>query len=126
MSYASRSLELYVPVVCPVRALLFFAVIVFSVFPYSRATADTLRCGSSLIQVGDDAFSVIAKCGKPTERMTLSEPVYASTGDFGTFPTGAVALTELWHYDRGSEQFPVILKISDGVVQSIHFVKSPR
>jgi len=126
LSHASRSLELYVPVVCPVRALQFFLVMVSLVFPYTSATADTLRCGSSLIQVGDDAFSVIAKCGKPTERMTLSEPVYASSGDGGMFPTGAVALTELWHYDRGAGQFPVILKISDGVVQSIHFVKSPR
>src|SRR4029077_2270500 len=108
------------------RALPFFVLMVSLVFPYSSATADTLRCGSYLIQIGDDAFSVIAKCGKPTERMTISEPVYAGSGEGGIFPTGAVALTELWHYVRGSGQFPVIIKISDGVVQSIHFVKSPR
>jgi hypothetical protein len=108
------------------RALPFFVLTVLLIFPYASATADTLRCGSYLIQDGDDAFSVIAKCGKPTERMTISEPVYASTGDGGTFAAGAVALSELWRYDRGPGQFPVIMKISDGVVQHIHFVKSPR
>jgi len=107
------------------RALLFFIVLALG-FPCASAIAETLRCGSYLIQEGDDAFSVIAKCGKPTERMTISEPVYASSGDGGTFPTGQVASTELWHYDRGSGQFPVIIKIVDGHVQSIRFVKSPR
>ena len=93
------------------------------VFPYTSATAQTLRCGSYLIQVGDDAFSVIAKCGNPTQRTTLSEPVYASSADGGTYPTGVVANTELWRYDRGSGSFPVIMKIVDGHVQSIHFVR---
>lgn len=108
------------------RALKTFVLVVSLVLPYGSATADTLRCGSYLIQLGDDAFSVIAKCGEPTKRMTISNPVYASSGEGGVVPTGAVALTELWHYDRGSGQFPVIIKISDGVVQSIQFVKSPR
>jgi hypothetical protein len=103
-----------------------FFIVIASVFPYASATADMLRCGSYLIQEGDDAFSVIAKCGNPTQRMTVSEPVYASSADGGTFPTGQVASTELWRYDRGSGQFPAIIKIVDGHVQSIRFVKSPR
>jgi hypothetical protein len=103
-----------------------FSILMALILPYASATADTLRCGSYLIQEGDDAFSVIAKCGQPTQRMTISEPVYASNGDGGTFPTGQVASTELWRYDRGSGQFPAIIKIVDGHVQSIRFVKSPR
>ena len=103
-----------------------FLILIALVLPYTSATADTLRCGSYLIQDGDDAFSVIAKCGKPTERMTISEPVYAGSGDGGTYPTGVAALTELWRYDRGWGKFPVTIKIADGVVQSIHFVRSPR
>ena len=93
------------------------------VFPYASATAETLRCGSYLIQEGDDAFSVVAKCGEPTERTTITEPVYASSGDGGSFATGQVAYTQVWRYDRGPMQFPVIIKVVDGVVQSIRFVK---
>lgn len=104
------------------RALL-FSIFIVLILPCARATAETLRCGSSLVQEGDDAFSVVAKCGEPTQRTTITQPVYASSADGGTFPTGQVAYTQVWHYDRGPMQFPVIIKIVDGVVQSIHFVK---
>jgi len=92
-------------------------------FPCTAATADTLRCGSYLIQEGDDAFSVVAKCGEPTKRMTLAEPVYAGSDNGGTFPTGMIAYTELWRYDRGSRSFPVLIRIVDGFVQSVRFLK---
>jgi Protein of unknown function (DUF2845) len=104
------------------RARLFLLLTAW-VFPYASATAETLRCGSYLIQEGDDASSVIAKCGQPTERTTITEPVYASSGDGGSFPTGQVAYSQVWRYDRGPMQFPAIIKVVDGVVQSIRFVK---
>ena len=94
------------------RALLFFILMVL-VFPNTSATAGTLRCGSYLIQEGDDAFSVLAKCGEPTERMTITEPLYASSGDGGRYPTGLVGYTQVWRYDRGSMSFPVIIKIDE-------------
>lgn len=109
----------------PVRALLFF-VLMALIFPYGSATAGTLRCGSYLVQEGDDAFSVLARCGEPTQRMTITEPIYASSADGGTYPTDLVGYTQVWRYDRGSMSFPVIIKIADGVVQSIRFVLSPR
>jgi uncharacterized protein DUF2845 len=94
------------------------------VFTYTNATADDmLRCGSYLVQEGDDPSSVLAKCGEPTERTTITEPLYASSVDGGTYPTGQVAYTQVWRYDRGPMQFPVIIKIADGVVQSIRFVR---
>lgn len=107
----------------PSRAPLVSLILVLLAFNCASATAGTLRCGSYLIQEGDDAFSVLDKCGQPTQRMTIAQPAYASSADGGTYPTGVVANTELWRYDRGSGSFPVIIKIVDGVVQSIHFVK---
>jgi Protein of unknown function (DUF2845) len=104
-----------------VRALLFAALLVLAI-PCS-ATAGTLRCGSYLIQEGDDASSVLAKCGEPTQRTTITAPVYASSPDGSTYPTGVVGYEQVWRYDRGPTQFPVIIKIADGVVRSIHFVK---
>ena len=73
----------------PIRALplLFFMVLVF---PYTSAIAGTLRCGSYLIEEGDDAFSVLAKCGEPTERTTITEPLYVASADGGIYPTGLV------------------------------------
>ncbi|HLY52659.1 MAG TPA: DUF2845 domain-containing protein [Steroidobacteraceae bacterium] len=95
----------------PARALLLFMLMAL-VLPYN-AMADILRCGSHLIQDGDDAFSVIDKCGEPTQRMTIADPVYFSSA-------------ELWRYDRGARKFPALIRIVDGVVESIRFVKTPR
>ena len=97
-------------------------VLVF-LFACTSATAGTLRCGSYLIQEGDDAFSVIDKCGEPTNRMTITQPVYAGSDSDGTHPTGVVANTELWRYNRGSGSFPALITIVDGFVQSIRFVR---
>ncbi len=41
------------------------------------AFADTLRCGSSLIQEGDTQGYVQDKCGEPDSKQTYTEPVYA-------------------------------------------------
>lgn len=32
------------------------------------ANADTMRCGSKLVSVGDRAFEVLRKCGEPDQR----------------------------------------------------------
>src|SRR5205823_14537895 len=32
---------------------------------------------------------------------------------------------QIWRYDRGPRQFPAVMKIADGVVQSIEFETSP-
>ncbi|MBV9531546.1 MAG: DUF2845 domain-containing protein [Bradyrhizobium sp.] len=104
------------------RTALFGALICLA-HVYSVASADTLRCGSYLIKEGDDASSVLAKCGEPTQRSTIREPVYAVSGNGGTYATDEFAETQVWRYDRGSTQFPVIVKISGEVVRSIRFAR---
>lgn len=88
------------------------------------AAADILRCGSSLIEVGDSQDAVLNKCGEPVSRQTISEPVWVRGINGNTYQSGTEQW-ELWHYDRGPRQFPAILKIAGGVVQSIDFDKSP-
>jgi hypothetical protein len=105
------------------RTAAIFWILVFLAQPCSVASADTLRCGSYLIQEGDDASSVLAKCGEPTQKSTISEPVYAVGVNGNSYATGEVAETQVWRYDRGSTQFPVIVKISGDVVRSIRFVR---
>jgi len=63
-----------------------------------------------LVQEGEDVFSVVAKCGKSTQRMAIAEPAYASSAGGGSFPTGEIARTELSRYDRGSGSFSAIIK----------------
>jgi hypothetical protein len=87
------------------------------------AAADILRCGSSLVQVGDAFETVLKKCGEPTSRQTITEPVWVRNVDGYVYQTGTTE-SQIWRYDRGPRKFPARLKIADGVVQSIQFEKS--
>lgn len=49
----------------PTRTLLVLATALFTA---PQAWADTFRCGSKLVSLGDRAFEVTAKCGEPAHR----------------------------------------------------------
>ena len=74
------------------------------------ASAETLRCGSVLIQLGDDARYVLEKCGEPTAWTSI---IPAGHGIYGeVFQTG-VTRADRWLYHRSPGQFPAILTIGD-------------
>ena len=54
----------------------------------SPGRADSLRCGTRLVEVGDSAETLYERCGPPTYRVTAH---YAGG--------------ETWYYNRGSEAF---------------------
>ena len=98
-------------------------IVLFLVSAARPAAAETLRCGSVLIQEGAQASYVLAKCGAPTSKKTITEPVYARALNGNIYETGGVTQTQIWRYYRGPGQFPAILKFADGLVQSIEFEK---
>jgi hypothetical protein len=87
------------------------------------AHADVLRCGPDLIEQGDNAARVIEKCGEPTSKSTFEEPIW-SLGPNGTVYQSGSTQSELWRYNFGPNRFPAVLKVTNGVVQSITFEKS--
>lgn len=87
------------------------------------AYADALRCRSELIKQGDAAGRVVEKCGEPTSKTSVDEPIW-SQGPNGTVYQSGSTHSELWRYTFGPNKFPAVLKIADGVVQSITFEKS--
>lgn len=107
------------------RPVVVLATTVILVVASQSAIADTLRCGSSLIEVGSSEADVLAKCGQPTSKATITEPVWARAVNGNLYQSGTTQ-SQIWRYDRGPRQFPAILKITDGVLQSLEFDKSPR
>ena len=87
------------------------------------AHADILRCGSNLIEQGDSAGRVIEKCGQPTSKDTITEPVWSQGVNGAQYQSG-ITSAQLWRYNFGSRRFPALVKIVDGIVQSITFEKS--
>lgn len=86
------------------------------------ASADTLRCGSVLIQPGDDAGYVLEKCGEPNLRRAPKGPASAP-GAWVYYPTAALR-ADRWRYHRGTGKFPTVLVMGDdGRVAAIHLEK---
>jgi hypothetical protein len=87
------------------------------------AHADTLRCGPDLIEQGDSAARVLDKCGEPTSKATIDEPIWAQDQNGNVYQSGTTR-SELWRYNFGPSRFPALLKVAGGFVQSITFEKS--
>jgi hypothetical protein len=83
------------------------------------AGAETLRCGSALIQPGDDARYVLEQCGEPLALALSSDPTLES--GITVYHIGSMR-ADRWRYHRGPGLFPVIVTIGDdGRVADIRF-----
>jgi hypothetical protein len=89
--------------------------------PVNATLAETLRCGSVLIQPGDDARYVLQKCGEPISRTAILMPESAHTIFVNVYQTG-ITRSDRWLYQRSPGQFHVVLTIGDdGRVAAIEF-----
>jgi Protein of unknown function (DUF2845) len=84
------------------------------------ATADTLRCGSVLIEPGDDALYVLEKCGEPSPLVTITHPALLSGVNSNLYQIGITQ--SRWLITREPGQFRAVLTIgADGRVEDIAF-----
>ena len=82
------------------------------------AAADTLRCGSVLIEPGDDALYVIENCGEPTS--VAPQPALVSGVNGDVYQIGFAQ--SRWLMAREPGQFWAVLTIgADGRVETIAF-----
>jgi hypothetical protein len=109
---------------CPMRAVipLTLALACASLGQIRPASADTLRCGSALIEPGDDAGYVLEKCGEPNLRRGPKGSVSASAS-WVYYPAAALR-ADRWRYHRGIGKFPTVLIMGDdGRVAAIQLEK---
>lgn len=74
----------------------------------AQAQADSVRCGSSLVQTGDPAVVVRRTCGPPD----FVDPWIAGAGS--GFGQGAVFSMEQWTYNRGPSRLIQLMSFRDG------------
>ena len=86
------------------------------------AMADTFRCRSALIDVGDTQSYIQAKCGEPTSKETITEEVRAVVPRGGTNVVGT-ATRDIWRYRKSSRQFAAVLTFEGGVLKKLDFEK---
>jgi hypothetical protein len=80
-----------------------FLVFLLGTLAIHQACADSLRCGTKLVDVGDSVYELLEKCGEPSAREG-----------------------NRWIYDRGPEKLKMIVRVGEGVVRSIHTESSEK
>jgi hypothetical protein len=78
------------------------AIFVLAMAP--QASAQSIRCGTEIVSVGDPTIELLQKCGEPD----LKEPI--KTNGF---------IIEKWTYNCGSARFMKILTLRGGKVQKV-------
>lgn len=74
----------------------------------------TLRCGSSIISVGDTKAEMIMKCGTP---LSSDDRTAVVENDNGT--QSMVKVGETLMMDMGKNKFMAIVTVEDGVIKAI-------
>jgi Protein of unknown function (DUF2845) len=86
------------------------------------AAGDTLRCGSTLIEPGDDAAYVFEKCVEPISNSASAQSAWMGGGNDRVLYQGGFAQSQRWRIARPPGQFRAVLVIgADGRVEAIEF-----
>ena len=88
--------------------------ILATLFVSATASADsTLRCGNSLISVGDTKFELVMKCGTPLS--SSSKEIFVSN-EYGY---RIAVIKESLTMDMGKDRLLGLVTVVDGVITSI-------
>jgi hypothetical protein len=82
------------------------------------ASAETFRCGQSIVTAEMSVSELTNKCGDPTSRESKTEDVKARNRHGLSVKTGETT-TEIWTYGRGSRASPMVVTIVDGAIKKI-------
>jgi hypothetical protein len=91
----------------------------------------SLRCQNGIAAEGDSRLALVYKCGQPALRDNYCDPLYYN-GSVNTVPEPFAGLyvpcidAEEWLYERGPGQFPAVVRIRAGKVQSITYGRQPQ
>jgi hypothetical protein len=94
------------------------SIIAAALLQSSIATADSMRCGNSIVDESLSTFELRQKCGEPTSKEVKTEEVRGRTASGSSVSRGTVT-TEKWTYQRSSGSFVMVVTIVDGKIKSI-------
>jgi hypothetical protein len=102
-------------------ALASFLLLATTVMP---ASAQSLRCSSNTIGIGEPRSGVLQKCGEPIARDSFCKPVDPQTVAASTPGTAVVLPCEKideWTYNPGYGQFITTLRLEAGKVTAVSY-----
>ncbi|MGL6039687.1 MAG: DUF2845 domain-containing protein [Deefgea sp.] len=82
------------------------------------AAASGMRCGQSLLELGDSMVKVEQNCGAPAEKNEFSAPYYF-TDNWGHRRYGGEQVYSEWIYNFGPQRFMMKVKFVGGTIANI-------
>jgi hypothetical protein len=79
------------------------------------APAESMRCGSSIVNETTSVAELLAKCGEPLSKDVKAEDIYTRNADGFSRKIGT-KITERWIYQRTNRSLPMAVTIVDGKV----------
>lgn len=84
------------------------------------AQAETLRCGTKIVEEGMYTDQVRERCGEPDQITTGRQPVWIRGRGGHSYSVSEIEVT-YWIYNRGSTQMKARLTFQGDTLQSITF-----
>ena len=82
------------------------------------ASADSMRCGTWVVNETMTTNEILQKCGEPQNKEVTKSDVYAKN-PAGYSTKRGEQVTERWYYKPSSGSLTMLVKIMDGKVVSI-------
>ena len=82
------------------------------------ASADSMRCGSRIVNETMSTAEILQKCGEPQNKEVSKEDVFARNSS-GFVTKRGEQVTERWYYKPSPGSLTMVVKIIDGKVVSI-------
>jgi hypothetical protein len=79
------------------------------------ASADSMRCGSKIVNETSSAGEILEKCGEPQQKDVRTEPIMAKNSAGYAYKVGE-QVVERWRYQRSSRALPMVVTVVDGKV----------
>lgn len=97
------------------------AALLCAVAAHAADAREMFRCNGSIVQTGQTIPEVLARCGEPDSRESVSVPVRA-VGRLGASYVVGEASLEHWVFERRAGQFPAYLTFDQGRLRRIDFI----
>jgi hypothetical protein len=83
------------------------------------ASAESMRCGNSIVDETVSVADLLAKCGEPLSKDVRTEDVFARNPDTGFNRKIGTKIIERWIYQRSNRSLPMAVTIIDGKVNKL-------
>ena len=95
------------------------AIVFAALLTSASAMADSMRCGTYIVNESATVNELLSKCGEPQSRDVSKEEQFAVNPNGARYKTGGFTVRERWIYKPSPGKLPMAVSIVDGKITSL-------